>query len=396
MQDYIDIGRGRSARRVYGLNQVDIVPSRRTRSSHDVDSTWQIDAYEFDFPLMTHPTDAVVSPEFAIEFGKLGGLPVINAEGLWGRADDLDAALQEVADAAERGYFGGFEDSDAIGAKSQADEAAVSTPEFRANEVLQKLHAQPLKMDLLQERLQQVRDSGVRFAVRVSPQNARDLAPTLIASGMDMLVIQGTLVSAEHVHRDGEPLNLKEFIGSLDVPVIAGGVVDYTTAMHLMRTGAAGVIVGSGAVTNTQTLGIDVPMATAIADAASARRDYLDETGGRYVHVIADSEISCSGEIAKAIACGADAVALGAPLATAAEAGAPNWYWPSVAAHPHLPRGTVDALLPPVAIPLKQLLFGPTPDPLGHENLVGGLRRSMAKCGYTDLKNFQKVDLVVR
>ena len=311
MQEYKDIGRGRSARQVFGLNQIDIVPSRRTRSSRDVDTSWRIDAYEFDFPIMTHPTDAVVSPEFAIEFGKAGGLPVINAEGLWGRAKDLDAAFGEIVSAAERGYFGSFNE----GADEDVAAEALETPEFAANQVLQRLHQQPLDLDLLQERLQQVRDSGVRFAVRVSPQRARELAPTLIAGGIDLLVIQGTLISAEHVDTDGEPLNLKEFIGSLDVPVIAGGVVDYTTAMHLMRTGAAGVIVGAGPVTNNQSLGIDVPMATAIADAAAARRDYLDETGGRYVHVIADSELSCSGDIAKAIACGADAVALGAPLA---------------------------------------------------------------------------------
>ncbi|AHI03805.1 GuaB3 family IMP dehydrogenase-related protein [Corynebacterium falsenii] len=377
MQQVQDIGRSRRARRVFGLNQVDIVPSRRTRSSHDVDTSWKIDAYSFDIPVMTHPTDAVVSPAFAIEFGRLGGLPVINAEGLWGRVDDLDAALQGVVSAASEGDI-------------------QLTPPIAGNTELQRLHSLPLDQDLLAERLQEVRDSGVRFAVRVSPQNARELAPALIKSGLDMLVIQGTLISAEHVHRSGEPLNLKEFISSLDVPVIAGGVVDYTTALHLMRTGAAGVIVGSGSTTNDQSLGIDVPMATAIDDAAAARRDYLDETGGRYVHVIADSELQTSGDVAKAIACGADAVALGAPLATADCAGAPEWYWPATAAHPKLPRGTVERVGAGAPISLEQLLFGPTSSPWGDENIVGGLRRSMAKCGYTDVKSFQKVDLVVR
>lgn len=384
MQEYVDIGRGRVARRVYGLDQVDIVPSRRTRSSHDVDTTWRIDAYSFDFPVMSHPTDAVVTPEFAIEFGKLGGLPVINAEGLWGRASDLDAALREVTDAARDNVFGESGDEQ-LGWKAGV-----------ANKVLQKLHAQPLDQDLLLERLSQVRDSGVRFAVRVSPQKAAELAPVIIKSGLDMLVIQGTLVSAEHVHRDGEPLNLKEFIGSLDVPVIAGGVVDYTTAMHMMRTGAAGVIVGSGDTTNNESLGIDVPMATAIADAAAARRDYLDETGGRYVHVIADSGLMTSGQVAKAIACGADAVALGAPLSVAESAGAPEWFWPSTAAHPKAPRGEVAYTGGNGTLPLEELLFGPTSNPYGEENIVGSLRRSMAKCGYTDIKSFQKVDLVVR
>lgn len=369
MQEYVDIGRGRAARRVYGLNQVDIVPSRRTRSSHDVDTSWKIDAYHFDIPVMTHPSDALVSPEFAIAFGQQGGLPVINAEGLWGRAKDLDQAISEIVDA---GALSGD------------------------HTVLQKYHAQPLDIELLSQRLDIVRESGVRFGVRVSPQNARELAPAIVKAGVDLLVVQGTLVSAEHVHRDGEPLNLKEFIGSLDVPVIAGGVVDYTTALHLMRTGAAGVIIGAGSTTNDLSLGIDVPMATALADAAAARRDYLDETGGRYVHVIADSELRTSGDIAKAIACGADAVSLGAPLAVADSAAAPNWFWPSTAAHPKAPRGAIEAVGLGDGIPLEQLLFGPTSSPYGDENLIGGLRRSMAKCGYTDIKSFQKVDLVVR
>lgn len=398
MQEFVDIGRGRVARRVYGLDQVDIVPSRRTRSSHEVDTSWRIDAYTFDFPVIAHPTDAVVSPQFAIEFGKLGGLPVINAEGLWGRAADLDVALQEVADAARASLASGLAlSSDATSAADAAkDGTPVKWDPAAANRVLQRLHAQPLDQDLLLERLAEVRNSGVRFAVRVSPQNARELAPVIIKSGLDMLVIQGTLVSAEHVHRDGEPLNLKEFIGSLDVPVIAGGVVDYTTAMHMMRTGAAGVIVGSGDTTNNDSLGIDVPMATAIADAAAARRDYLDETGGRYVHVIADSGLNTSGQVAKAIACGADAVALGAPLSVASCAGAPEWYWPSVAAHPKAPRGEVAYTGENGTLPLEEVLFGPTSNPYGEENIVGALRRSMAKCGYTDLKSFQKVDLVVR
>ncbi|MGP9722391.1 GuaB3 family IMP dehydrogenase-related protein [Corynebacterium sp. AOP40-9SA-29] len=383
MQEQVNIGMGRTARRVVGFDQINIVPSRRTRSSHDVDTTWRIDAYRFDIPFMAHPSDAVVTPEFAVEFGRLGGLPVINAEGLWGRHRDLDGALEKVRAAAG--------DSDPLGLPA-ADNAA--------QRVLQELHAAPLDRGLLAERLAEVRESGVTFGVRVSPQNARDFAPDLIKAGIDLLVIQGTLVSAEHVYSNGEPLNLKEFIGSIDVPVIAGGVVDYTTAMHLMRTGAAGVIVGSGTTTNSQALGIDVPMASAVADAAAARLDYLDETGGRYVHVIADSHMEYSGDIAKAIACGADAVSLGAPLSMADSSGGRGHFWPSVAAHPSLPRGEAEGVFGAFGaretLPLEKLLFGPTDNPYGEENLVGGLRRSMAKCGYTDLKSFQKVPLAVR
>ena len=386
MREYAEIGIGREARRTFDLDQVSIVPQRRTRSSKDVDTTWHIDAYTFDIPFVSHPTDALATPEFIIEMGKQGGLGVINAEGLWGRHEDLEGALARIY--------------------SQPGD----------NSIIQELHAAPLDDALLTQRISQVRDSGVTVAVRVSPQNAREMAPKVIAAGAELLFIQGTLVSAEHVATGGEPLNLKEFIGSLDVPVIAGGVTDYTTALHLMRTGAAGVIVGAGVTTNAETVGIDSAMATAIADAAAARRDYLDETGGRYVHIIADTEFENSGNIAKAFACGADSVALGPLLAQAREAGGKGWYWPATAGHPRFPRGFVqfsgadadldvdfltagtpaEAAEESAAPSLETVLHGPSSEPFGRTNLVGALRRSMAKCGYTDLKSFQKVELAVR
>ncbi|WP_137876404.1 GuaB3 family IMP dehydrogenase-related protein [Rhodococcus sp. Q] len=378
MRDLVEIGMGRTARRTYELDDIDIVPSRRTRSSKEVSTTWQLDAYRFDIPVLTHPTDALVSPSFAIEMGRRGGLGVINGEGLWGRHADVEAKLAELVHLAETD-----EDPDAPIAR------------------LQELHAAPIQANLLAAAVAQVRDAGVTTAVRVSPQNARALTPELIKAGIDLLVIHGTIISAEHVANSGsEPLNLKTFISELDVPVVAGGVSDHRTALHLMRTGAAGVIVGygstEGATTTGEVLGIGVPMATAIADAAAARRDYLDETGGRYVHVIADGDIATSGDLAKAIACGADAAVLGAPLAASAEAPGGGWFWPSAAAHPSVPRG---ALLP-VAFgdrpSLDQVLTGPSNDPFGSLNLVGGLRRSMAKSGYSTLKEFQKVGLTVR
>ncbi|GAA4477870.1 GuaB3 family IMP dehydrogenase-related protein [Rhodococcus olei] len=378
MRDLVEIGMGRTARRTYELDDIDIVPSRRTRSSKEVSTAWQLDAYRFDIPVLAHPTDALVSPSFAIELGKRGGLGVINGEGLWGRHADVDARIAELVELAE----------------SDADPDAPIRK-------LQELHAAPIQANLLAAAVAQVRESGVTTAVRVSPQNARALTPELVKAGIDLLVIHGTIISAEHVANGaGEPLNLKTFISELDVPVVAGGVSDHRTALHLMRTGAAGVIVGygstEGATTTGEVLGIGVPMATAIADAAAARRDYLDETGGRYVHVIADGDIATSGDLAKAIACGADAAVLGAPLAASAEAPGGGWYWPSAAAHPSMPRG---ALLP-VGFgdrpSLDRVLTGPSDDPYGSLNLVGGLRRSMAKAGYSDLKEFQKVGLTVR
>ncbi|MGJ0119233.1 GuaB3 family IMP dehydrogenase-related protein [Williamsia sp. MIQD14] len=376
MRDLVDIGMGRTARQTFELDDINIVPSRRTRSSSEVSTAWQLDAYRFDTPILTHPTDALVSPESAIALGRLGALGVLNGEGLWARHRDVEAKIAEVI---------------AIAVEEVDPSAAIRR--------LQELHAAPLDTGLLGENVARVREAGVTTAVRVSPQHAQEITPTLIAAGVDLLVIHGTIISAEHVSHDGrEPLNLKTFISELDIPVVAGGVHDHRTALHLMRTGAAGVIVGygsaEGSTTTGEVLGIGVPMATAIADAAAARREYLDETGGRYVHVIADGDIHTSGHLAKAIACGADAAMLGTPLAAAAEAPGQGWFWTAAAAHPSLPRGALlQVALGDERPGLDEVLHGPSSEPFGQLNVVGGLRRSMAKAGYSDLKEFQKVGL---
>lgn len=369
---------GREARRMYGLGEIDLVPARRTRSAKEVSTAWQIDAYQMDIPVMTHPTDAIVSPSSAIAFNNLGGLAVLNGEGLWARHADPEAAIAELREIALEDLTG-----------------------VRAVTRLQELHKAPINEEFLAAAVQEIREEGGTVAVRVSPQRARELTPGLIKAGIDMLVVQGTIISAEHVSGEDAPLNLKEFIGSLDVPVIAGGVVDYKTALHLMRTGAAGVIVGyggaEGVTTTGPVLGVEVHMATAIADAAAARRDYLDETGGRYVHVLADGDIYTSGDIARAVACGADAVVLGPLLAGALESPGRGVYWDSVSAHPNMPRGHVAETHEETTLAtLSEVLVGPTSLPDGTRNLMGGLRRAMAKCGYSDVKGFQKVGLSVR
>jgi len=372
----IEIGRGRTARQGYHLADLAIVPSRRTRDVDEVSVAWEIDAFRFEIPMVAHPSDATMSPETVIEVGRLGGLGVLNAEGLWTRYADPQPVYDELLAAA-------------------ADHLRSSTT------VIQRAYAEPVKPDLIAERIAQIREGGVTVAVRLSPQHTLTLANTVLDAGVDLLVIQGTIVSAEHVSTDVEPLNLKTFIADLDVPVIVGGCANYQTALHLMRTGAAGIIVGIGAdylSKTTEVLGIHVPMATAIADAAAARRDYLDETGGRYVHVVADGDIHNSGDIAKALACGADAVMLGAAIGAFQESPGRGAWWDSVAAHPTLPRGYVG--IPPEnhkdLESLAQLLHGPDHAAEGCNNLFGGLKRAMAKCGYSDLKAFQKVELVHR
>jgi IMP dehydrogenase len=372
VRDVVEIGLGKSARRGYHLDDVAVVPSRRTRDVDDVSTTWQLDAYQFKIPCVAHPSDATMSPATAVLLGQLGGLGVLNVEGLWCRYEDPTKLLEALA---------GLDPLDSIGATRR----------------LQEVYAEPIKPELITERIRSIRDSGVTVAVRVSPQHTLALAPVILDAGVDILVIQGTIVSAEHVSTQEEPLNLKEFIADLDLPVIVGGCTDYKTALHLMRTGAAGVIVGVGAdawSTTDTVLGIRVPMATAIADAAAARRDYLDETGGRYVHLIADGDIVTSGDIAKALACGADAVMLGAPLARCTEAPAGGAWWHPAASHPKLPRGAYGGAEEPLGS-LERVLYGPSDDADGTMNLFGGLRRAMAKCGYRDLKEFQKVSLVI-
>jgi len=364
----IEIGIGKSGRRAYGFDDIAIVPSRRTRDPEDVSIAWEIDAYRFELPLVASAMDGVVCPTTAIEIGRLGGLAVLDLEGLWTRYDDPEPLLAEIAQLPEREVTGR----------------------------LQQLYGRPIEADLITARVKQIRDAGVTVAAALTPQRTVQFAQTVLDSGVDLFVIQGTVVSAEHVSSRAEPLNLKRFIADLDVPVLVGGCATYQSALHLMRTGAAGVLVGVGpgqANTTRGVLGIGVPMATSIADAAGARRDYLDESGGRYVHVIADGGMRTGGDIAKAIACGADAVMMGSPLARATEAPGRGWHWGHGSSHPELPRGTrvrVDQVGS-----LEQILLGPSRTDDGTTNLFGGLRRAMAMTGYSSIKEFQKVEVMV-
>lgn len=365
----LEIGIGKAGRRGYELQDVSIVPSRRTRDSEEVSISWEIDAYHFDVPFLSAAMDSVTSPATAVALGRLGGLGVLNLEGVWTRFDDADAVLDELAE----------------------------LPPERALARLRDIFATPVREELIGKRIGEIKEGGVVAAAALTPHQAERYYRPAVEAGVDLLVIQSTVVSAQHVSQRSTPLNLRTFIAGLDTPVIVGGCANYHTALHLMRTGAAGLLVGVGvgmASTAGDALGVGVPLATAIADAAGARRDYLDESGGRYVHVIAAGGIRTGGEVAKAIACGADAVMLGATLAHADEAPGRGWHWGSGSAHQTLPRG--GRFSTPPRGSLERIVSGPSPRSDGTLNLAGSLRRAMATTGYSTVKEFQKVELSVR
>jgi IMP dehydrogenase len=363
----IEIGIGKTGRRAYGFDEVAIVPSRRTRDPDDIDISWEIDAWTFDLPLLASAMDGVVSPATAITIGKLGGLAVLNLEGLQSRYEDPEPVLDEIA----------------------------ALPDDKATAGMQEIYREPIKEELIARRIKEVKETGVVTAASLTPQRVRTYADVVLGAELDILVIQGTVVSAEHVSTRTEPLNLKEFIASFDLPVIVGGCASYQTALHLMRTGAIGVLVGVGpgaACTTRGVLGLGVPQATAIADAAGARMEHLRETG-RYVHVIADGGMRTGGDVAKAIAMGADAVMIGSPLAKAYEAPGRGFHWGMATFHPDLPRGTRVATRRIGS--LQEILVGPARENDGTLNLFGALRTSMATTGYGTIREFQKAEVVV-
>ncbi len=363
----VEIGIGKSGRRAYGFDDIAIVPSRRTRDPEDVDISWEIDAFRFELPLMAAAMDGVTSPAIAVEVGRLGGTGVLNLEGLWTRYEDPEPLFEEI---------------------SRLDDE-------KATARMQQIYTEPIKPELVTARIQEINSAGVVSCAAVTPQRTRSLAPAILEAELDLLVIQGTVVSAEHVSKTTEPLNLKRFIREFDIPVIVGGCASYQAALHLMRTGAVGILVGVGpgnACTSRGVLGVGVPQATAIADGAGARIRHLDETGV-YCHVIADGGMSRGGDVAKAIACGADAVMLGSPLAAANEAPGRGYHWGMATFHPTLPRGA--RIRTGMRGTMGEILLGPAHENDGRFNLFGALRTSMATTGYETVKEFQKAEVMV-
>jgi IMP dehydrogenase len=365
----IEIGRGKKARRAYGFDDIAIVPSRRTRDPDDVDISWKLGDYRFELPLLASAMDGVVSPSTAGIIGKLGGLAVLNLEGLFTRYEDADDMLERIA----------------------------GLPKEIATREMQDIYREPIKPELISQRIAEIKAEGVVVAASLTPQRVRDYYELALDAGLDVLVVQGTVVSAEHVSADPErpPLNLKEFCREVPVPVVVGGCASYHTGLHLMRTGAAGVLVGVGpgaACTTRGVLGIGVPQATAIADVAAARSQHMLETG-EYCNVIADGGMRTGGDVSKAIACGADAVMIGSPLARAEQAPGRGFHWGMATFHPSLPRGARVATLQDGT--LEEILLGPAQENDGTFNLIGALRTSMATCGYEDIRDFQRAEVMV-
>jgi IMP dehydrogenase len=364
----IEIGRGKKARRAYGFDDVAIVPSRRTRDPDDVDISWKLGDYRFELPLLASAMDGVVSPGTAKIVGKLGGLAVLNLEGIWTRFEDADAQLERIA----------------------------QLPKEAATREMQAIYQEPIKPELISQRIEELKaEPGVVAAASLTPQRVARYYELALEAGLDILVIQGTVVSAEHVSQTTTPLNLKEFIREVGVPVVVGGCASYHTGLHLMRTGAAGVLVGVGpgaACTTRGVLGLGVPQATAIADVAGARSTHMLETG-EYVQVIADGGMRTGGDVSKAIACGADAVMIGSPLARAYEAPGRGFHWGMATFHPSLPRGARVQTVQNGT--LEEILVGPAHENDGTFNLMGALRTSMATCGYKDLAEFNRAELMI-
>ncbi len=365
----VEIGRGKKGRRAYGFDDIAIVPSRRTRDPDDIDIAWTLGPYRFELPLLASAMDGVVSPRTAGVVGKLGGLAVLNLEGIFSRYEDAEQQLEQIA---------GFEKEEA-------------TAE------MQRVYSAPVDTELMTQRIREVKEQGVVCAASLTPQRVRTHYEAALEAGLDILVIQGTVISAEHVSTDESrpPVNLKEFIREVPVPVVVGGCASYSTGLHLMRTGAVAVLVGVGpgaACTTRGVLGIGVPQATAIADVAAARSQNMLETG-EYVKVIADGGMRNGGDICKAFACGSDAVMIGSPLARAYEAPGHGYHWGMATFHPDLPRGARVKTTQNGS--LEQILLGPAHENDGTFNLMGSLRTSMATCGYEDIPSFHRAEVMV-
>ena len=354
-------------RRAYGFDEVAIAPGAFTVNPELTSTDFSIDGMTLSTPILAAAMDAVVSPAFAGEMAKQGGMAVMNLEGVQTRYDDPDDVLSQV----------------------------VTTPQEEVTSLLQKLYTAPIRDELIGERVEEIKKTGAMCAVSVTPANTKRLAPIAAEAGADMIVVQSTVTTARHVSTSQRGLRFPELLEMLDVPVLVGNCVSYEVALELMETGIHGVLVGVGpgaACTTREVTGVGVPQVTATLDCAAAKKEYFRRTG-RYVPIITDGGIRTGGDLCKAFACGADAVMLGTPLAQAEEAPGGGYNWGMANPHPDLPRGT--RVNVGVKGTLKQLLFGPTSLTDGTQNLIGALRICMGMVGATNIREMHDAEIIV-
>lgn len=365
----IELGKAKKTRRAYGFDEISLVPSIITINPDDTDISVNIGKVKFTVPIIASAMDGVVSPKTAILMSQYGGLGVLNLQGVWTRYDDAEKKLDEIA------------------------QASVGLGNYVS--VMQKIYKEPIQKELVTKRIKEIKAGGGIAAVSSIPQDALELGPIARDAGADIFVVQSTVLSTKHKSSTSEPLHLKEFCSAMRIPVLVGNCVTYEVALTLMGTGVAGVLVGIGpgaACTSRGVLGVGVPMATAIADCAGARDSYFKENNV-YVPIIADGGMVVGGDICKAIACGADAVMIGSPIAKATEAPGRGYHWGMATPSPTLPRGsrikvgTIGAL--------KEILHGPAKYDDGSMNFVGALKTSMGTLGAANLKEMQHVEVAI-
>ncbi|MEK6544401.1 MAG: GuaB3 family IMP dehydrogenase-related protein [Elusimicrobiota bacterium] len=361
------IGKDKEARRAYGFDEVAIAPGEVTVNPEDVDLSIDIGPVHLKIPFLASAMDAVVDVEFAAVLSKAGGLAVLNLDGVQTRYDDPIAALERI----------------------------VNAKDGEATRIVQEVYSKPVREELIAKRIKELKKAGAIAAVSTVPQNAARYAPIVEKAGAEMFIIQATVVTARHISKSSAPLDLKALGKTLKIPFIVGNCVTYKSALELMETGAAGILVGVGpgsACTSREVLGIGVPQVTAIADTVRARDDYFRKSS-RHVAIIADGGMVKSGDVCKAIACGADAVMMGGVFARALEAPGGGYHWGMAMPSRYLPRGT--RVRVGQTAPLRQILFGPSMDEDGRQNLTGALATCMGYVGATTVREFQMAEVII-
>lgn len=353
--------------RSYGFDEVAIVPGEVTINPEMTSTKMNLGGHSFDAPFIASAMDGAVSPRFAMMMHEMGGLGVLNAEGLYSRYEDPYSVLEEI----------------------------ISMPQAEATQYLQQVYSEPIKDHLIGTRVQEIKQSGAVCAVSFTPQNTKRLSPMAVEAGADIVFVQSTVTTARHMSRSYKGLIFSELIKSLKVPVVVGNCVTYNVAIELMETGIEGVLVGVGpgaACTTREVTGVGVPQVTATLECAAAREDYFHRTG-RYVSVITDGGIRTGGDVCKSMACGADGVMIGTPFAQTEEAPGCGYNWGMANPNPELPRGT--RIKVGTKGTLKQIMYGPTSVTNGTQNLVGALRVAMGMCGAYTIRDFHKAEMVV-